>query len=195
MSKPIPMQEPEQVIESEEQKPETPAVSLQTPTLGVDGKRYGKNSFSDDLIPLCDYDLASGGKCKNFCKGTTSYCSRHIDLVSVDKKGMENLSVSLDLEIKALKIFLGKLTQVVKDPKILNRVNDLINNVGILDEKIKGLVIREQFKQVGFYFSSILFKYIENGTRYELARAEFLECLRNIGAYSEKEIQDEMVKK
>ncbi len=123
---------------------------------------------------LCEFDMKTGNKCKRFAKKPTRYCELHIDLISIEEKGMEHLSVALNGEIRALKSFLNKLTKNAKDPKVLNKVNDLIVSVTKLDEKIKGLVTREQFKQVGFYFSSILFKYIENGTRYELARQDFL---------------------
>lgn len=145
-------------------------------------------------IPLCSGLNPNGLLCSRYVGQGSKFCTKHRDSLPLVEKTPEGLSVTLTNEIKSLKLFLNRLTKTTKDPKVLNRINDLIVSVSNLNEKILGLGTREQFKQIGFYFSSILFKFIENGTKYEMARLELLDSLRKMGVYSEEEITKEMVK-
>lgn len=130
----------------------------------------------------CLHKRTQDDYCGGYAKVETDYCSVHFNKYK-ESKPLEETSLlySIGDEVIAIKKFLRRVVKEGQDPKLVNRVNDLVVAVCNLDDKIKGLLTKDQFKQAGFYFSSILFKYIQDGTRYELAKSDFISHLKALG--------------
>jgi hypothetical protein len=65
----------------------------------------------------------------------------------------------------------------------------LEKSVTILAEKMAAGVTIEQLRQCGFYFATILFQYITDGNRYEMAKKEFVENMKRVGCFSDHDIE------
>lgn len=184
-------------VSSVEVKPEDPGVvSAAAPTPAQD-QATDFVLFGGQLLPRCKAVAKSGVRCARIGKLDTSFCKLHatrafqIPTEGFSRKPQIQLPNDLSRDIKALRGFLSKLTgSPLDDPKLLNRVNELIKLVGDLNEKFKATVTEEQIRQLAFYFGSILFKYISDGQRYEMAKDDFMEAILQSGLYDQKTLAE-----
>lgn len=156
--------------------------------------------FGKYRVKRCiEIDPRSGERCKSPSLKGNSYCKSHARDAIVREthlvdatlpKRIINLPSDFQREVRALRKFLLDLTDITDTPKVLNRVNDLIEVVERLESKMKAHVTKQQIQQLGFYFASILFKYINDGQRYEEAKKEFIDAVLKAGAYDQDELNE-----
>lgn len=133
-------------------------------------------------------------KGNSYCKHHSTSLQENIDLADTNlPRKVVSLPSDFQKELRALRKFLIDLTSITETPKVLNRVNDLIEVVERLEAKVKANVTKQQIQQLGFYFASILFKYIPDGQRYEEAKKEFIDAVLRAGAYDQSEL-DSVIK-
>lgn len=173
----------------------------------AEGVPIPEESSSDDYILLfgkfkvrkCIGLTEGNDRCTNPALKGNSYCKHHNTSLASDlnnsldptfTRKIISLPSDFSKEIRGLRKFLIDLTTITDTPKVLNRVNDLIEVVERMETKIKGNVTKQQIQQLGFYFASILFKYIPDGQRYEEAKREFIDAVLKAGAYNQTELDD-----
>lgn len=128
---------------------------------------------------------ARKGKCNNYRAKNDIYCKDHTTRTTAPKENSRSRVLDVNKEVRALRRFLRKLTSSpMSDPKLLTQVNNLIDLVRTFDDKHKATLTVDQLRQIGFYFGSILFNHIQDGTRYEIAKKEFLSQLESTGLFT-----------
>lgn len=197
--------------EREEDTLATPTITGSRPILDSEieeGVPIPEESSPDDYLLLfgkykirkCVGLKEDNTRCTNPALKGDSYCRTHVtsiaselkvgsDTTSFTKKSIA-LPTDFTKELRGLRKFLVDLSTITDTPKVLNRVSDLIEVVERLENKIKANVTKQQIQQLGFYFASILFKYIPDGQRYEEAKREFIDAVLKAGAYNQSELDD-----
>lgn len=146
----------------------------------ADGRKYSTTRLGGKR-----YYCESPG-CKLWSVKNSRRCRKHQE---VGQGTTQNLSVMPELRMvrRFIKSFVADKTH--NDPKIHVRLVDLEKSVQILSDKLAAGVTIEQLRQVGFYFGAILFQYITDGNRYEMAKKEFIENMVRVGCFSAADIE------
>lgn len=144
------------------------------------GKQYALGHFGDRKY-FCE--IVGCGK---FVKKGETRCKRH----RIEGTGtLESQEVMPELKMvrKFIKDFLR--SNLATDPKMHIKLSELEKSVSILNDKMQTMLTTEQLRQAGFYFGSILFQYITDGNRYEMAKKDYLDCLRKIGCFTHADME------
>lgn len=144
------------------------------------GRRYSLNHFGH-MNYICEVP-----GCSLFVRRGELRCKKH----RIEGTGtLESQEVLPEVRMvrKFIKDFLK--SNLATDPKIHIKLNDLERSVNILNDKMLTMLTTEQLRQAGFYFGSILFQYITDGNRYEMAKKDYLDCLRKIGCFTQADME------
>ena len=145
------------------------------------GRRYILDNFGGKRF-FCEVvgcDMFSGKKAEFRCRKHRVQGTGTLEA--------QEIMPEIRLIQKFIKNFLKSAPQ--SDPKIHIKLNELDKSVSILNDKMTTMLTTEQLRQAGFYFGSILFQYITDGNRYEMAKKDYLDCLRKIGCFTAKDME------
>ena len=177
----------------EEEKPVgTGGVSEEVGEVLEEKKDYKKVFVEEETGRRFKYSsLRYGGKryicklesCVRFCMQDSDLCRRHGRLTTDQR-------VDVKREIKLIQRFIRNTlnTAQSKDPRLYTKLQDLEASVKALEEKIQGMITVEALQQLGYYFGSILFQYITDGSRYEMAKKDYLDAISKAGCFTVEEV-------
>ena len=178
-----------------------PKVKDRSPEGWPNGKPYMIGNRRWMLPMMGRYTQACQGidkgvkQCGLSAKRGTLWCTKHTPSSASEGLTPDSTALTakapkvLDRELILVRNYVNKLVRMGVEPSTINKVNDLHRMMSNLNDSVKATITQEQLKQLGYYFGSILFNYIQDGNAYERAKADMVDALVGASIFDKKELE------